>query len=534
MYKVLIVDEENITRVALQTAFSWEKNGFQLVGSASGGREALALLENTKADIILTDLKLPHMEGLELIQQLQEQHYDGKIIVFGNYNDLDLVMEALKLGATDYLLKLTLSSDELFALLHRLKEQLESERQLRNDQIKNNIVQNEQMRMAKNNVLRELLLGESAYKTVITQLKSWGIEFVSPGGYYMFHIVVDQYETAISKGKIKDKKLLAFSIANIVKDTIGISIATEIIEVDSRNIAVLFFDSVTPYFGNDKMATAQSILRMLRQYLDLQISIVVSRDSRNWIEISEVYRECRAATAMQFYLGYSSIMDSQTCKFTDHSGNMRLTIAEVRRLINIGEKEQAIEKIRFELDAMETYRTHPAIVKKFADLLINELNQLALEWEANGLTLADRYRFELHQIDLMSELKTELLTIIIQIDAELAKIKGSKYRTEVSRAIDYIKANLSSKLTVGIIAGQVNMNEDYFSRLFKAETGSNLIQFINDMRMERALELLRDPNVKVKEVAAAIGIDDPYYFMKTMKKHCGHTPSEYKRKVLGR
>ena len=124
MYSILIVDDEPIVKIALRSILPWEEHGFSICGTASNGLEALPLINQHHPDVIITDLKMPGMDGLELIRILKEQGYPGEILVLSNYEDFDSVRSALLLGAADYLLKIKIQPDTLLSCLNKTVEKL--------------------------------------------------------------------------------------------------------------------------------------------------------------------------------------------------------------------------------------------------------------------------------------------------------------------------------------------------------------------------------------------------------------------------
>ena len=125
MYNILIVDDEPIVKIALRSILPWEEYGFFICGTAGNGLEALSLIEKQHPDVIITDLKMPGMDGLELIRTLKEKNYPGEILVLSNYEDFDSVRSALLLGAADYLLKIKIQADTLLACLNKTTEKLQ-------------------------------------------------------------------------------------------------------------------------------------------------------------------------------------------------------------------------------------------------------------------------------------------------------------------------------------------------------------------------------------------------------------------------
>ncbi|MGL4337970.1 MAG: response regulator transcription factor [Turicibacter sp.] len=163
MLKVLIVDDEQIVRVYLKSMLDWEQEGFSIIGTCKNGEEALRFMENNLPDIILTDLKMPKMTGLELIDEMKKRSYPTKVIVLSNHDDYELVRQAMKLGAMDYYLKITLQSDELLIALQNIKKSIYEERKLKTSrqiEQENNI---ENFNLARRSFLTTLFRGDIYY-----------------------------------------------------------------------------------------------------------------------------------------------------------------------------------------------------------------------------------------------------------------------------------------------------------------------------------------------------------------------------------
>lgn len=128
MYKVIIVDDEKIVRIGLKTIIKWNENGYELVGEAKDGISAFSMVQKYNPDIVITDLKMPNLDGIGLIKKLKEENYKCKVLVLSNYSDFELVKEAMKLGAADYILKLTMQPDDLLKILKQMSQQLNKEK----------------------------------------------------------------------------------------------------------------------------------------------------------------------------------------------------------------------------------------------------------------------------------------------------------------------------------------------------------------------------------------------------------------------
>ena len=172
MYRILIIDDEPIVKIALRSILPWEEHGFSICGTASNGMEAMSLIEKQQPDVIITDLKMPEMDGLELIRTLKEKNYPGEILVLSNYEDFDSVRSALLLGAADYLLKIKISPDTLLTCLNKTTKKLQEKADRKVPVPKETISEN------RNRQLLSFFEGESSLSSFTEENRSSDLHFM--------------------------------------------------------------------------------------------------------------------------------------------------------------------------------------------------------------------------------------------------------------------------------------------------------------------------------------------------------------------
>ena len=172
MYNILIVDDEPIVKIALRSILPWEEYGFFICGTAGNGLEALSLIEKQHPDVIITDLKMPGMDGLELIRTLKEKNYPGEILVLSNYEDFDSVRSALLLGAADYLLKIKIQADTLLACLNKTTEKLQKKAREKSPVPEETISEN------RNRLLLSFFQGDSSLASFIQENRETKLGFM--------------------------------------------------------------------------------------------------------------------------------------------------------------------------------------------------------------------------------------------------------------------------------------------------------------------------------------------------------------------
>ncbi len=392
--RVLIVEDEYLTRTFLCSIINWEEEGMNLVGVAKDGIEAIEIVENDNVDIIITDLKMPKMDGNTLIKDLKYKKFKGKIIVLSNYDDFSMVKDAMKNGAYEYLLKVTINKDELLSVLNKARKDLiENNRLIKDD----NMIEISSEKLKINEYLESYLKRSKN----IELDKHLEIKYLNN---YTF-IYLRALSTDI-EGSNKENKLASF-MSNLIS-TCSNHINSELISIIniSRNEYGIII-------------TANQI--------NEEIEILISNISRN-----------------------------------------------VKQYLNI-----SFEKI--------THKNCKSI-EEMSDLLNIERNEK--EYKINA--------------------------------------KVINCRSEVKKVIEYINNNLYKKLSLELLAKLVNMNESYLSRIFREELGMTISDYIKIKRLEKAKDLLKQSDMRIKDVAISVGIQDQLYFSRLFTKYFKTTPSEYK------
>lgn len=529
--KVIIADDERIVRIGLKTMIKWEDYGYELVGIAEDGKTALEMSRSLKPDIIITDLKMPKMDGLELLHHLAEQKYRGKVIVLSNYGEFELVREAMKSGASDYLLKVTLKTEDLLEALNKAANDLDQvyENQAENVKLQSAYRQHEEN--MKNNFLKDLLTGNGDQIENLQSRIEQHQTRCAEGSFFCLYISKTHLDKL--EGKINNKDLFSFSIRNITSEMLNEWPGAEIVEIDFSTFMVIIPSHGPNVTEQKQLQVAGNVGRTLELYLNEELVVTVSSQYHGWSQLSEAYRMCREAAALAFYheVGSPRIIAGFKPYFSVewHHNNHYQLLAEAKKSLEQMDVLSLEELFQTVCASALKERIHPEQLISFAGNLIDLLLVKGVE---EGVT-ADELSVFIHNKLRESQNVNQLIrnfsdaieTTCKQLDMPERKI----WRKEILQVIDYMKHHAHEKITLGQIAREVNLNDSYLSRLFKLETGYNIIHYLNELRMERAVELMKDPNLKMKEIAEQVGIEDPFYFNRLFKKHYKMSPTEYKR-----
>lgn len=543
--RILIVDDEKIVRIALSTLIKWDEYGFKLMGAVADGYKALEVIETEPIDIVIMDLVMPNMDGLELIRTLNERKFTGKFVVLSNYDDYAYVREAMKLGAEDYMLKLTLKPDELILLLTKITEQLLTERELKEQDIHMKIKLNETQLQQRNSIWRELLLDQEQDMVYLMQeTQKYGIPFDRLAGNLIM-IRIDDYVEALSNGKINNKRLLSFSIANIVKETVSDHFAFDFIEMESHQYIVIVYEQSGFFEEPSWLLLMNNLVQMLKLYLNLSVSITLSDAFVGLKQLRERYTLCLRASTYNFYTGPASVLVAGHSKLTQslHSINYVEWLDQVKAAVEVGNTTLVLENISILFNEAKQIKWDPSALKFHLLGLLSDLDNMILKWNTQVLpsteqnrvgatTLLESFESDISQSESMEGLILTIEQAMQEAINLLYQVKSNIYRKEVFRITEILQENVEKKITLDRLAQEVNMNVNYLCRVFKQDTGRSIVQYMNELKINKAIELLKLPDTRIKEVASQVGIDDPFYFNRVFKKIVGLSPSDFRKKLL--
>ncbi|MCM3634301.1 response regulator transcription factor [Paenibacillus camelliae] len=530
MINILLVDDEPIVKIALRTMIDWESLGFHICGTASDGVEALALVKELQPHIIVTDLKMPNMDGLELIRELNRLEYNGKIIVASNFGEYELVREALLLGAVDYLLKISIKTEGLIEQLQKTVKLLEEEQQTLQEQVQREQVLRSNMKSVKNATLKDYFT--NSYYDAAQLLQRRDIQlYLEKKSSYLFYI-----DAAVDRASENDNSNVSISfIENMILDEVESEHDVEIFQVDAHVIVVLIAKERLQQCGFEPLTFVQRIQNLLKMYMTLEPVIVYSDEVSGYVEAKETYNACTDAININFYERHSVLFnkevqmkqDIEFVNYVDFSSALLQHVYE-------DDTAAVSSMLKAFTNQCQQNKIHPLALKTFLHKCLDYIPLCA-----SRLIVLDTELYE----DCISKIKAckssdSLLTYAIKALDELrveADRSSSPHtlavKKEIGEVIKYVNLHYKDKITLEMIADYVNFSENYLCRVFREQMGTSLIHYINSVRMNKAADLIMKGHTYMKEVAALVGISDQFYFSRMFKKHFGVSPTDYRAHI---
>lgn len=524
MFKVIIVDDEKIVRIAMQNIIDWESHGFKIISLAKDGLEALKSIENLGADLVITDLKMKGLNGIELIERLKENNFKGKILVLSNHGEYELVREAMKKGADDYLIKVTLKSRELEEIVDKFKENLEKVDIEKIENLKLRKQYYKTKKIAEMAIVREFLRDEISYEDFYYELSKKHIFNENFDSIVGACIYIDNYKN-IYEEKIKDKNKLTTTIENIIKEEFG---RVNMYFIPINNHKYIFLCKMNLKDLEEKIF---HIKRLIALYLNINCSFIIINSIENLQDFKHKYKKVQEIISLKFYEKNSYICSLED--FVGFGDSIKLKkevndiILENIDLGYIDANKALIEEFSRRCGILKVNPKNLIKDVSFMCELI-ENNEYVNEEDKDGREL----KYKLLKSNSLEDLIKNSSNLIEYINNRYIKNKEILYKKEVNEIINFVEKNIHKRITLVMVSKAVNLNESYLSRVFKNETGKNLMYFINELKMKKAKELLKNSDLLVKEVAIRVGMTDQFYFNRVFKKFYGVSPSKYKKESI--
>ncbi|HPV02840.1 MAG TPA: response regulator transcription factor [Clostridiales bacterium] len=537
MYKVLIVDDEPIIRKGLRNIINWKNFECEVVAEAADGLDGLELIRKHRPDIIITDIKMPETDGLSMIKQIKEDVPDSKIIILTGHRNFDYAHEAVKLGVTDFLLKPS-RIEELTSAISRAVKELNFQKQRSEELNKLSQLFNQNI-----SVLREKLLYDIIYEIntnredIKEKLELFRME---QGRFRMLLVQNDAEESDGSEISQYDRHLYQFGITNTFIEIF--SDKFEVLPVTLNTVGIAFIVMPRKDMTDDLDETINRKCTYLQEIINncfgFTVTIAISSDGNDFTELPQKFRECREALEHKFYLGNNSIIyhsDVNTFfRYDDHSMLEKLQKALIEG-IKSGNEAAVEERLR---DIFSYIRgvdpSKKEFIKNFYWNTITSINNIRLSLKAGD----DDRKVEYTELSGLYGLiekcsNADELNMLLEESARSVVTKVNNYNNKsikliLRKAVEYLHEHYHEPITLNEVAEHTHVSTYYISRMFKKEIGKNFVDYLNELRIEKAKELLKDVRYKTYEVAEKVGIPDAHYFSRLFKKYVGITPTEYR------
>ncbi len=539
MWKIVIIDDDRHVLQGMKQVIPWEALDAEWAGEATDGEEGLQLIRKVKPDLVITDIYMPVMNGLEMIELLREDEFHGKIVILSGYSDFEYARQAMRLSVMDYLSK-PVSVATLTTILQKVIAQLEAERikRMEHEELTERLGRFQpfiQKEWVKSIVAGTL---EPSYR-MDDQLPS-SIHFWRNVNHLVIGIEIAR-DARLNAVSTADLNLFRFAVSNIVKEIAGaIFDSYAYTELHGTRSAVVAH--LAPSLAHEELHMklrhfGTEIIESVSRYLKIALRLGVGRVKAQWLQISdsteEAFRaiELRESPAMKGYELYQSDGSKQSQDLRPLARPVKF-YQELTSAIKTGQEGLAHRIIAEQFRQLGSRgRFTPSEVQLLAGEMWGVLNYNLYEF---GIVVDELFSGELPQHEIV------MLTRLDRLEEWLAKTvsaicsgregKGSgKHRQAVDYMLQYIHDSYAEDVTLGDLADKVNISRNYLSDIFKNMVGDTFNNYLTRVRMEKAKELLLEKHMLVYEVASQVGYKNVPYFSTLFKKYIGINPTDLTR-----
>lgn len=529
LYTVMLVDDEEEVRQAIIRKLEWNDIGFQVTGYAENGEEALEKAEILRPDVVMTDIKMPFMDGLTLCRRIREKLLHTKLIIFSGFDEFEYAKEAIKLEVEEYVLK-PIDASELKNVFQRIKVQLDKEVNEKRDIDKLKKYYIDSLPVMREQFLVNLIEGKIQEDRIKDLIRNYDIDMNSP--FYTVGIIyADSAINLEGTDSLPGLELSALSILQITDEILRSSFSfRSFIYLDSV-VVIGFLKSQSE--NNEFIELIDQICKRGKRVLGYDTSAGIGQVCENVKDINYSYKGAKSA------LDYRVLLEpNQAIHITDIEPAAVNDILDehvtekIIREIKLGEVEdltKEIDELIFYLknSKISLSQYHISIMEMITEILkLGRAYQLDMDELLGGDF--NIYQ-EVYKINSLEKLKQWLLSCALKIRNGIRRERMDSTKLLVEKAVQYIKEHFSeSDLSVDILCNHLNVSSAYFSTIFKRETGMSYIMYLTKIRMERALHLLNTTEYKTYLIAEQVGYTEPNYFSYVFKKEYGISPSKYK------
>jgi len=530
MYNLLIVDDESIIREGILEIVSQFKC-FNLL-SARNGQEALYLISKNKIDGMILDVRMPKVNGIEVLKSIISENLYIPTIILTGYDDFTYAREALKYGAIDYVLKPVMPDDIknlCYKLKHKLDEEKKEERELL--ELKKEVA--ESKCVIKERFFYDILKGKVNKELYKDKANFLGIDYL--GDY--FGVVLIELELAdfISRSQSEEEyQILIKFVENTLKDLIVNIKGFELFHLNTDIFAIIFnFQEYTREYDDIIYEKLLVIKKQILAEKNLEVTIGLGEVCIGIENIRQSYYQAQTALRYKMAMGKGQIYNIRDFKTKAQDIDLEVDLEEIVTLLKTGQTDIIEQEIRSRFkqirnlsEKVDIYSIY-ILCSKYLSALLSGLKEYGVSLELLFSDSVTPFAEFLNKHSIL-ELEDWLTGLLNRIKKEVIKYQNTKDLNLVDCIKKHIKENYKDELTNSGLAGVFGYSSNYMGQVFKNETGSTINEYINKIRIQQAKMLIKETHLMIYQIAYRVGFNDQHYFSLVFKKLVGVTPKQYR------
>ncbi|WP_139997087.1 response regulator [Paenibacillus paridis] len=525
MIRLILADDEPIIIKGLRKLIDWESFGMEIVGQAYDGNELMALIEERSPDLVISDISMPHRTGIDIIKEIKQRGLPVNVIFISAYQEFSYARDAVAFGAIDYLVKPVVKQqlesvlDKAISLIaeHNEEQKRKGKLQLLERKSRHEEMQEALIRLTEGS----LSPGAKSFQETEAQLL---------GPLYTALIVeVERQKEDSDRWTDKENKLIEFAIGNVLQETITETAIGYAFMKGTQHVIIASHKE-----KDETIMLAEDTQSKIETFLKLKVSVALSRPVSELVKLAEAFREAEHAMEMKYFLGLNRVL-RYVPPVQPHSFDKELYDLQwdvIRRMT--GKPWPEVEAglgIWLATIKKETYGNRPLAVST----CFSSVSFIIQELAKSGVRLSERAldKGELQQrlasFETFDRMGTEITGVFEKTYLEMDGDSGNKEKIVLAKIKQFIDEHYSEEITLESMASMAFMNPYYFSSFFKKHTKQNFKQYVTEVRMKHATDMLSLTDLMVYEIAEKVGYNNARHFSDMFKKTYGKLPNDYRQ-----
>ncbi len=538
MYKILVVDDEEIIRNGiLKHVKKWDAD-LEIIGVAKNGVQALELCKDCEPDIVITDVLMPEMDGIQLIKELRKRYSGVRIIIISGHDEFTYAQSAMRLDVSDYLLKPFLPQ-KLEKILLTVKESLDKQKNFFNNMKNLQKRLEESMPIVRERFYIDLVSNHLTLEDVLYKSNFLNLDVFA--SYYSAAIIKVNNQKASRPKDISKEELIQFFLMDTVGQLFGTDIKTYVFGISDNQLGIILcgcYEHKHLFFQSINKSLSKLIDSMAAHY-NVLIHASIGKLYEDILKLPLAYCEAKEAMAYSFaseantVIHYDEIFLNGTKTYEKPSQLIKEVILNTK----IGYGEEAVKKI----EAIFEYYKHNCIMEP--NFIKTDMIEVVLVMQRYIEESKGKSYFLYHQnispyeqiqkADTLYELHKLLQRFVELTIEEILQIKEGQSSSIIEKLKFITSENLSNEeFNLDYAASMLYISPNYLRQLFKQQTGETFVEYLTSQRMKKAAELISDHSIKISEISDQVGYGSQSYFSKCFRKFFRVTPSEYREQQV--
>lgn len=534
--KVFLVEDEMVIRRGIKNSIDWEKEGYIFCGEASDGELAYPMIIKEKPDILITDIRMPFMDGLELCKLVKEELPNIKILILSGYDEFDYAKDAIRLGVTEYLLK-PISSGKLLEALNGVSESIRREKEDKDLVRKYMEEMRENTEHEKQKFFEQMIAGNLSMADALETGKKYEMN-LSAG---MYNLLLFRF--TLGEENRKSGELLGEAEYAIKKLTERLEYVFEF-QRDVEGWAFLLMADNEEQMSERVKELSKDLEEIMKNYSTIAYFGGIGQPVARLRELEESFREAERALAARFTMELNRIISVEDIRMAQNVdtlddieitsfGEIEKTRTMLEKFLNNGAEDEIDEFVDVYINELPEENLKSVLMRQYiimdAYIVMMSFCEKIEGIEGEMQAQSEELKNSMKTIQTLEEIKNYIRMLLKKIIGVRDTISGRRYSDIIEIAKDQIrKTYMSDEISLNTIAAEVGMSPSYFSSIFSKEMGKTFVEYLTEIRMDRAKELLMCSSMKTSEIGYEVGYKDPHYFSYIFKKTQNCTPKEFR------